>query len=71
MPRRPHLPLKQFTFPSDTASRLRQISTLCCIVATLVVVGALLFSAGSAWAHWNDGLAAHKRRDLCIDISGG
>ena len=33
------------------------------ILATLAVVGALLFSAGSAWADLNDGLAALKRGD--------
>ena len=33
------------------------------IAATLAVVGALLFSAGSAWADLNDGLAALKRGD--------
>ena len=30
--------------------------------ATLAVV-ALLFSAGSAWADWDDGVAAYKRGD--------
>jgi TPR repeat protein len=33
------------------------------IAATLAVVGALLFSAGSAWADWDDGVAAYKRGD--------
>ena len=33
------------------------------IAATLAVVGALLFSAGSAWADWDDAVAAHKRGD--------
>ena len=33
------------------------------IVATLAVVGALLFSAGSTWADWDDGVAAYKRGD--------
>ena len=34
------------------------------IAATLTVVGALLFSAGSAWADWDDGVAAMKRGDF-------
>ena len=33
------------------------------IAATLAVVGALLFSAGSAWADFDDGLAAPERGD--------
>ena len=33
------------------------------ILATLAVVGALLFSAGSAWADFDDGVAAYKRGD--------
>jgi uncharacterized protein len=33
------------------------------IAATLAVVGALLFSAGSAWADFDDGLAAAERGD--------
>ena len=33
------------------------------ILATLAVVGALLFSAGSAWADWDDGVAAYERGD--------
>ena len=33
------------------------------ILATLAVVGALLFSAGSAWADLEDGVAAYKRGD--------
>ena len=33
------------------------------IAATLAVVGALLFSAGSAWADFDDGVAAYKRGD--------
>ena len=34
------------------------------IAATLAVVGALLFSAGSAWADWDDGAAAAQRGDF-------
>ena len=33
------------------------------ILATLAVVVALLFSAGSAWADFDDGLAAAERGD--------
>ena len=33
------------------------------IFTTLAVVGALLFSAGSAWADWDDGFAAYQRGD--------
>lgn len=33
------------------------------LAATLAVVGALLFSAGSAWADWDDGDAAYDRGD--------
>ena len=33
------------------------------IAATLAVVGALLFSAGSAWADYDDGFAAYQRGD--------
>ena len=37
------------------------------IAATLAVVGALLFSAGSAWADWDDAVAAFAGAiaDLC------
>ena len=33
------------------------------ILATLAVVGALLLSAGSAWADWDDGVAAYDSGD--------
>ena len=33
------------------------------ILATLAVVGALLFSAGSAWADYDDRLATYQRAD--------
>ena len=33
------------------------------LAATLAVVGALLFSAGSVWADWDDGFAAYQRGD--------
>ena len=33
------------------------------LAATFTVVGALLFSAGSAWADFDDGLAAAERGD--------
>ena len=50
MPRRPHRPLKRFTFQRDTAFQLALRLTMRRIAATLAVVGALLFSAGAAWA---------------------
>jgi hypothetical protein len=37
--------------------------TMCHIAATLAIVGALLVSAGSAWADFDDGMAALKRGD--------
>jgi hypothetical protein len=40
------------------------------ILATLAVVGALLFSAGSAWADWDDGVATYERGDSHIDTLG-
>ena len=41
------------------------------IAATLAVVGALLLSAGSAWADWDNGVAAYKRGDSHNDTLGG
>jgi hypothetical protein len=38
------------------------------ILATLTVVGALLFSAGSARADWDDGAAAYKRGDYATAL---
>jgi len=38
------------------------------ILATLTVVGALLFSAGSAWADFDDGLAAYQRGDYATAL---
>jgi len=38
------------------------------ILATLAVVGALLFSAGSAWADYDDGLAAYNRGDYAAAL---
>ena len=38
------------------------------IAATLAIVGALLFSAGSAWADYADGLAAYKRGDYATAL---
>ena len=38
------------------------------IAATLAVVGALLFSAGTAWADYADGLAAYKHGDYAIAL---
>ena len=50
-------------FQRDTAFRLALQLTMLRIAATLAVVGALLFSAGSAWADFDDGVAAYKRGD--------
>ena len=38
------------------------------ILATLAVVGALLFSAGAAWADFDDGVAALKRGDYATAL---
>ena len=38
------------------------------ILATLAVVGALLFSAGSAWADFDDGLAAYESGDYATAL---
>jgi len=38
------------------------------ILATLAVVGALLFSAGSAWADFDDGVAAYERGDYATAL---
>jgi len=38
------------------------------IVATLAVVVALLFSAGSAWANFDDGMAAYERGDYATAL---
>jgi len=38
------------------------------IAATLAVVGALLFSAGSAWADYADGWAAFQRGDYATAL---
>ena len=38
------------------------------IAATLAVVVTLLFSAGSAWADWNDGWAAYERGDYATAL---
>jgi len=39
------------------------------ILATLAVVGALLFGAGSAWADFDDGLAAYDRGDYATVLN--
>jgi hypothetical protein len=41
------------------------------LAATLAVVGALLFSAGGAWADFDDGWVAYERGDSHIDTLGG
>ena len=38
------------------------------LAATLAVVGALLFSAGSAWADFDDGVAAYDRGDFATAL---
>ena len=38
------------------------------IATTLAVVGALLFSAGSAWADFDDGVAAYERGDFATAV---
>ena len=41
------------------------------IAATLPVAGALLFSAGSAWADFDDGMAAPERGDYATALQEG
>ena len=41
-----------------------------CIAATLAVVGALLFSGGSAWADFWDGWAAYESGDYATALQG-
>ena len=40
------------------------------ILATLAVAGALLFSAGSAWADFDDGWAAYESGDYATALQG-
>jgi len=70
-PRRPHRPLKRFTFQRDTAFQLALRLTMRRIAAILAVVVALLFGARSAWADLDDAVAAYERGDSHIDILGG
>ena len=67
-PRRPHRPFKRFTFQRDTTFQLALRLIMRRIAATLAVVGALLFSAGSAWADFDDGLAAFERGDYATAL---
>jgi hypothetical protein len=55
-------------FQNDTAFQLALRLTMRRIAATLAVVGALLFSAGSAWADFDDGLAAYQRGDYATAL---
>jgi len=55
-------------FQRDTASQLALRLTMRRIAITLAVVVALLFSAGSAWADWDDGLAAYVRGDYATAL---
>jgi len=48
-PRRPHRPIKRFTFQRDTAFQLALRLTMRRIAATLAVVVALLLSAVLVW----------------------
>ena len=47
---------------------IRVTITMRRIAATLAVVVALLFSAGSAWADFDDGLAAAQRGDFATAL---
>ena len=66
--RRPHRPFKRFTFQRNTAFQLALRLTIRRILATPAVVGALLFSAGSAWADWDDNWAAYERGDYATAL---
>ena len=55
-------------FQCDTALRLALRLTMRRIAATLAVVVALLFSAGSAWADYDDGMAAYDRGDYATAL---
>ena len=58
--------------PVDLSARhsipIRVTITMRRIAATLAVVGALLFSAGFAWADWDDGVAAYNRGDFATAL---
>ena len=41
---------------------------MCRLAATLAVVGGLLFSSGSAWADFDDGMAAYERGDYATAL---
>ena len=62
--------LKRFAFQRDTAFQLALRSTMRRILATLAVAGALLFSAGSAWADFDDGWAAYESGDYATALQG-
>jgi hypothetical protein len=63
-------------FQRDTAFQLALPLTMRRIATTLAVVGALLFSAGAAWADWEDdwsnawaeGWVAHQRGDYATPL---
>ena len=57
-------PFKGFFFQRDIVFQLALRLNMHRIAATLAVVGALLFSAGSAWADWDDAVAAFERGDF-------
>lgn len=55
-------------FQRDTAFQLTLRLTMCCIVASLAVIVALLFSAGSGWADFDEGMAAYNRGDYATAL---
>ena len=57
-----------FFFSLRATIRLALQLTMRRILATLAVVGALLFSAGAAWADYDDGMAALKRGDYATAL---
>jgi TPR repeat protein len=60
--------LKTLNSQRDIAFQLALRLTMRRILATLAVVGALLFSAGSAWADFDDGVAAYERGDYATAL---
>jgi uncharacterized protein len=55
-------------FQRDTAFQLALRLIMRRILAILAAAGALLFSAGSAWADWDDANAAYQRGDYATAI---
>jgi TPR repeat protein len=67
-PRRPHRSPKQFTFQRDTAFQLALNLSVHRILATLAAIRALLFSAGSTWAGFYNGVAADQCEDFATAL---